>query len=454
MPDDRYPPGPARGVPGADGSGRRDAAVLLARMAREYGDVAAFKLGRQDVVLLSHPDDIEDVLVRRARSFRVGTPLERAKGILGEGLLTSEGDAHLRRRRLAQPAFHRRCIAAHADAILRRARRLSGTWRDGEAVDMAEEMNRLTLGVAGEALFGADLDAEGADLAATFGEAMALYNVTAWTAETRERVERVRARLDALVYGLIARRRPGGVPRDDVLSALLSAGLSDTELRDELVTLLFAGHETVANALAWTWYLLAEHPPAERRLHAELATALPRGPSGYADLERLPYVRAVFSESLRLYPPGWVIGRTAREEYAVRGHTMPAGTVVLVSQWVTHRDPRWFPEPERFDPDRWLRPDPPARPRYAYFPFGGGTRKCLGEGLAWLEGTLLLAALAGEWRPRLEPGCRVEPQPLVTLRPRYGLPMRLEHRDADIATPMPDGALAAGGDGSWVAGTF
>lgn len=221
--------------------------------------------------------------------------------------------------------------------------------------------------------------------------------------------------------------------------------MSDQQLRDEVMTLFLAGHETTANALAWTWFLLAEHPEVDLRLAAELDRVLGGRPPTLDDLPALPYTRMVFSEAMRLYPPAWLLGRRAARDCSIGGYGIPRGAVVLVSQWVVHHDPRWYPDPFRFDPDRWAA-DVPARPKYAYFPFGGGPRRCVGEAFAWAEGLLVLATLAQGWRMRLVPGHPVVPDPLITLRPRHGIRVVLErragtHRPIDAA-PAVDTPLA------------
>jgi cytochrome P450 len=239
--------------------------------------------------------------------------------------------------------------------------------------------------------------------------------------------------LDALIYGIIAARRASGEDRGDLLSMLLhaqdaegSGTMTDRQLRDEVITLFLAGHETTANALTWTWWLLARHPEVERHLHAELDQVVNGRMPAADDVGRLPYTRAVVAESMRLYPPAWTMGRRVLRDYRWNGHEIPAGSLILMSQWIVHRDPQWWPEPTRFDPTRWLG-DTAARPRFAYFPFGGGNRVCIGEGFAWSEAIMVLAGIAQRWRFALDPAHPVTPQPLITLRMRKGLP----------ATPVP-----------------
>jgi cytochrome P450 len=441
-------PGPRRRYPGEFALAviRRPLEFLPA-LARDFGDVAAFDIGAQPIVLLSHPDHIRDVLVTHGRRFHKGRGLERAKILLGEGLLTSEGDLHLRQRRLAQPAFHRTRIAGYGDTMATYARRRAGTWTDGATLDVATEMAAYTLAVVGKTLFDADIEADAPEIGEALGAAIATFNLTVvpWgelllrlPLPLARRFRRARARLDATIYEMIARRRRDDDDRGDLLSMLLLAhdtdgdggGMSDVQLRDEAMTLLLAGHETTANALTWAWYLLSQTPDVEARLHAEVDQFGDR-PLGAADLALLPYTRAVLAETMRLFPPAWIVGRRALDAYEVGGHVMARRTVVLMSQWIVHRDSRWWPDAESFQPDRWLpggSAGDPARPRFSYFPFGAGTRVCIGEQFAWMEGVLALATFAQRWRLRLADGHRVVPQPIVTLRAKHGMRMVAKRR--------------------------
>jgi cytochrome P450 len=329
--------------------------------------------------------------------------------------------------------------------MVRHALRAQGRWRPGERFDAAAEMGRLTLAIAAETMFGADLEGEAEELGRALTDSLELFDLL--TVPFSEQLLRLplprtrrfhaaRERLDRTIYRLIAERRARGEDRGDLLSMLLEAqdaegdegADGDMQLRDEALTLFLAGHETTANALAWTWFLLAQHPAVERRLHAELDAVLGGRPPTVGDLPRLRYARMVLSEAMRLYPPAWAVARLALEDYRVGPYTAPRGSIVLMSQWVTHRDPRWWPEPERFDPDRWTPEGEAGRPRFSYFPFGGGPRVCIGEAFAWMEGTLVMAAIGQRWRLRLAPGARVAPRPLITLRPRDGMPMLAERR--------------------------
>jgi cytochrome P450 len=425
---------------------RRDPLRFLTRLAREHGDIVSFRLGPQRALLLNHPELIKDALVTRADYFHKGRALQRSKRLLGEGLLTSEGEHHRRQRRLAQPAFHRKRIESYGAVMVEYAARDSARWRAGETLDMTHEMMHLTLAIVGKTLFDADVESEADEIGGALTELLELFQMLLLPySEYLERLPlpanrrftRARAKLDAVIYRIINERRASGADRGDLLSMLLlaqdeegaSGGMTDEQIRDEALTIFLAGHETTANALAWTWYLLAQNPDAEARLHAELDAVLVGGrlPT-VADLPQLSYTEMVLAESMRLYPPAWTIGRLAVREYAVGEHVAPEGTLVLLSQYVMHRDPRFFPDPLRFDPERFAPEAKEARPPYAYFPFGGGARRCIGEGFAWMEGTLIIAAIARRWRMRLVPEHPVITHPRMTLRAKHGIKMALEDR--------------------------
>ncbi len=328
------------------------------------------------------------------------------------------------------------------------AERVSACWRDGQEVDISEEMMRLTLAVVGKTLFDAEVESDADEVGAALTEVMNLFGylmlpfselLEKLPLPQRRRFLRARARLDAVIYRIIEERRRTGGDRGDLLSTLLDAvdeegdqtGMTDEQLRDEVMTIFLAGHETTANALTWAFYLLAQNPEAEARLHEELDSVLAGGRQPTPeDVPALQYTEMVVAETMRLYPPAWALGRLALEDHEVGGYRIPRGSLVLVSQYVIQRDPRFWPDPERFDPERWTPEAKAARPQFAYFPFGGGPRRCIGEGFAWMEGVLILAALARRWRPRLIPGRAVETQPRITLRPGPGgVPMRLESRE-------------------------
>jgi cytochrome P450 len=380
------------------------------------------------------------VFVADHGSFHKGPTIQATKMLLGESLLTSEGEYHHRHRRLIQPLFHRERIASYAGAMVRHADMTSSGWRDGQSFDARIEMAALTLSVVGDALFGIGVgDRRARVVTGALTEALEIFDrvysplyrlIVRLPSPTMRRYRRIESQLNGVVGEMIAERRNG--PRgDDVLSLLLDAsesgdGMSDRQVRDEALTLFLAGHETTANALAWTWWLLSEHPDTERSLHAELDEVLAGRVPTFEDLARLRYTDAVVSESLRLRPPAWAIGRTAIADHRAGDRTIAKGSIVVVSPWLLHHDPRWWRDADAFRPERWLESD--DRPRYAYMPFGAGPRACIGRPFAQTEAALVLATIARRWRLRVQRGARVEPQAVLTLRPRYGLPVIAERR--------------------------
>ena len=423
----------------------RNPLAMMISMHQEHGDIAHWRIGPQNLYLFSNPDLIRDVLVTNQKNFHKSRGLERARRLLGNGLLTSEGEFHLRQRRLAQPAFHRQRIAAYASTMSAYAERTAGGWTDGVTVNMHQEMMRLTLGIVARTLFDADVDEEAAEIGDALTHAFESFNLA--MLPFTELIEKLpippvrrfnaaRDTLDRIIYGMIEERRKSVEDRGDLLSMLLLAtdtegdgsGMNDQQLRDEALTIFLAGHETTANALTWTWYLISQHPDVEKKLHAEIDSVIGDRAPAYDDLPSLGYTRMVLAESMRLYPPAWAIGRRALEEFEAGGYIIPRRSVVLMSQYIMHRHPRYFPSPEQFNPERWTPEAQSSRPKFAYFPFGGGTRVCIGEQFAWMEGILLLAALARKWKMRLAPGHKVEVQPLITLRPRHGMLMTLQKR--------------------------
>lgn len=425
---------------------RRDPLKLLLDAARECGDVVYLKFGPRNIYLLSNPDYIRDVLVTNNRNFVKSRGLEMAKKFLGEGLLTSEGEFHRRQRRLAQPAFHRQCINAYATVMAEYAARARSRWRTGETLDIWQEMMRLTLAIVGKTLFDADVEDEANEVRTALTEIMRLFErITSPFAGLLDKLPlpsnvrwlKAKKRLDSIIYRIIDERRATGEDRGDLLSMLLFAQdeeddrstMTDLQLRDEAMTLFVAGHETTANALTWTWYLLSQHPEAEARLQGEIDAVLVGKLPTANDVPRLQYTEMVFAEAMRLYPPAWTMGRRALVDYEVNGYVIPAGSIVLMSPWVMHHDPRYYPDPLRFDPERWTPEAREARPKFSYFPFGGGPRLCIGESFAWMEGVLLIATLAQQWKMQLAPGQQVEPEPKVTLRPKHGMRMALESRE-------------------------
>ena len=431
---------------------RRDSLSLLRELVRDYGPVVSLRLGGSLVYLVNEPALIHGLLVSGHHHFIKSAGLQMTRRLLGEGLLTSEGALHRHRRHLLQPCFQQQAAARWAPAVSALAAAGAECWRPGEALEVHAQMAELTLAVIcqvlGVPVAGRELTrlADALTLAQrrfrrAIGSPLAIVTRSVLGAG------RDILNLERLVYRMIdaAQRNPrptAGTVLPGLLAAEDAGGgrLARRALRDEVVTLLVAGSETTANALSWAYYLLARHADVERRLHAEVDALLaPRGRRDEAialeaaDLERLPYTRRVITETLRLYPPAYLLGRQAMEDVVLEGYRIPAGTTVLMSQYLMHRDARFFPDPEAFRPDRWSAPEPdstaPAPPRCAFFPFGDGPRVCIGEPLAWLEAVLILAAVTYRWRLRL-PQAAPEPvpEPRITLRPRGGLRLIPEPR--------------------------
>jgi cytochrome P450 len=424
---------------------RRGPLQFFHDLADQYGDISYFKFGPQEAFFINHPDLIKEVLVTNNHHFVKGLVLQRAKRLLGEGLLTSEKDFHRRQRRLSQPAFHRQRIANYADTMTEYALRATEQWHDGETRDVSQDMMRLTLAIVGKTLFDADVESDATDVGEAMAVLMELFDMLRLPfydilkrlpLPQLRRFDTAKAKLDSIIYRLIEDRRRSGKDQGDLLSMLLLAQdvegdggqMSDAQVRDEAITIFLAGHETTANAMTWTWYLLSQYPEVETALHDELREVLGSRAPSFNDVPQLKYTEMVLAESMRLYPPVWALGRLADKTSQLRGFTVPRKALVIMSQHVMHRDSRYFPDPLRFDPARWQPAERDARPQFSYFPFGGGPRRCIGEGFAWLEGILLLATIAHRWRLRLAPNHRVALKPLITLRPKYGMKMILERR--------------------------
>jgi cytochrome P450 len=439
----RTAPGPQLGLLEALLRNRKPAHQLdlLTRASREYGPIVRISVGKRFLHLLDDPDYIRHVLQGNARNYRKSINYEPLKLVIGEGLLTSEGLSWRRQRRLIQPAFHRRKLETLASVIVEETETVSARWArraaSQEPLNVAAEMTGLTLRAVSRSLLGSDIAHDTHQIS----EAQAFLNryvdsrmggfihLPPRVPTPRNlRFKRALADLDSVVYGIIDQRIGRNDAGDDLLGMLLEArdeqtgeAMTRVQLRDEVATILLAGHETTANALSWTWYLLAQDKRVQNKLHEELDNTLRGRAPVFADLVELSYTRAVFEEALRLYPPAWAISRRPVEDDVVGGYRIPAGSTVLLSPYVTHRNPRFWANPGAFDPERFYPASARDRPAYAYFPFGGGPRKCIGNGFAMMEAQLVLATLAQRYRLRLLPGQLMEPEPLVTLRPKYGI---------------------------------
>jgi cytochrome P450 len=438
------PPGP-KGLPvvGVAFEVRGDPLGVMQRYAREYGDIVRFHVMMQERILLNHPDFIEQVLVVQQGKFHKSELTRRITGrMLGQGLLISEGDFWRRQRRLAQPAFHRARVNDYAATMSEIAESHIAHWRDGEERNVSQDMMGLTLDIAVRTLFGTTLpgEAEQVGRAMTFlmryslrRQRMPVRIPETWPTPNNRRANQELAFMDSLVYRIISERQAanGNAHHNDLLALLMDAmdedgsHMTTQQLRDETMTLFIAGHETTSQMLSWTWYALSQNPAIEERLYEELHGVLAGRPPEVADLQRLPYLQGVMNESLRLYPPAYVLARMAIEPCQIGGYDIPLGSTILLAPWVTHRDPRFFDDAETYRPERWLDGLAQRLPAGAYFPFGDGPRRCIGQGFALMEAAIVIAMLAQKFRLRLVPGHEVVPEPLVTLRPRQGIRMTL-----------------------------
>lgn len=427
---------------------RLDRLEFLSAQAK-LGDISHFRAGPFTVYLINHPDLVRDVLVVNAAKFKKGRALQRSRTLLGNGLLTSEGSSHLRQRRMIQPAFHRQQITEYARSMTQFADEISSEWLDGETLDIDREMMRLTLRIVAKTLFGSDVSRDSDEVGEALTTLVEMFNLLLLPySEILEKLplphsiklKRAKKTLDSVIFRMIDERRASGEDTGDLLSMLLAArdeddggAMSAEQVRDEALTLFLAGHETTAVALTWTWYLLSQNPEAETKLQAELAQILGGRQPTIDDLANLKYTEHVLAESMRLYPPAWAIGREAVEDHKLAGYLIKKGSTVLMSTYILQRDERFWPDADKFIPDRWEEQSvKEASNRNIYFPFGGGVRRCIGESFAWTEGILVLATIAQKWKFSLDPNQKIAAKPLITLRPKFGMKMRIEELGTDI----------------------
>lgn len=448
MPTPALPPGPTDWMPvRLYKAWAADPLQYAAQVARDYGDIAYMKLGHQHLALVNHPDYVQDILVTHRWNFDKRHVDEKEwRQFLGEGLLDSLGDFHQHQRRLLEQVFRHDRITAYGATMTDYARRTADRWQDGAALDIHREMLRLTMAIAGKVFLDADVGsgeaddiARAVDMAYEFNNYLKLplaHLLEKLPLPPVRHFPQAREMLDRIVYKRIEARRAAGGTGHDLLSLLIHAPeaegaggrVTDVRIRDEAVTMLLAGHETTANALTFTWMLLAENPEAEARMHAELDEVLAGRPPTVEDVPQLPYTEAVFAEALRLYPPVWAQARSSVVEYVMGDYLLPADTLVIWSLYNMQRDPRWYTDPERFQPERMTREARAARHRFVFSPFGGGTRQCIGESFAYMEAVLVLATLGQRWQLRLPAGYQMVLEPQITLRPKGGLPMTLHRR--------------------------
>lgn len=423
---------------------RKRPTEFLTRLAA-LGDVTTFRVGKVQAFLVNHPDLVRDLLVTSHSKFIKGRALQRAKTLLGEGLLTSEREFHLRQRRMIQPSFHRNRINEYAKTMIKFGEKMAHDWRAGEARDISEEMMRLTLWIVGKTLFSANVEDATNEVGKAMTTIISMFNFMLFPfSEILEklplppikRLKNARKLLDEVIYKIIDERRKSGIDTGDLLSMFLMAqdeetgsAMTDQQIRDECLTLFLAGHETTANALTWTFYQLSQNPEAERKFHAELDEVLDDKTIGPEDYPRLKYTEAVLAESMRLFPPVWTIGRLSTEEHEFNGYHVLPKSLVLASPFVMHHDERFWENAAIFQPERWEKISiKEAGNKFIYFPFSKGVRSCIGENFAWMEGVLLLAILSRKWKLSLMPEQKVALQPLITLRPKYGMKMKIEAR--------------------------
>jgi cytochrome P450 len=437
---------------------RSDLLGFLERCATDYGDLVPVRVALHRGFLINSPDLINDVVVRRHHDYRKVFPLRNNRLFLGDGLLTSEGEEWRSDRRLVQPAFHPDRVAGYAGIVVEEAVRTAGEWRDGEVREMQREMAELTLRSVVRCLFDSEASLDynrvgwALDVIQTRMQerykALVPLPDSAWTPHNI-RLRHALRELDEIVYGLIRERRRSGADRPDLLSMLVrarydnGAALPDNRVRDQIMTMLFAGHETSALVLSWSLYLLSSDPVVQAGLHQELGEVLGDRLPAAADLPRLGAVRRVVMEAMRLYPPVYAFGRDAVRDTDIGGHRIPAGASAIIAPWVLHRDGRFYSDPTEFRPQRWTEDFERNLPRHAYCPFGGGARMCMGKGFAMMETTLALATLVQRYRVRLVADHPIELWPTFTLRSRHGLPMTA-HRWPVAPEPRPEPGTSAG----------
>ena len=444
------PPGP-KGLPivGNTFQFRRDPLRFVREMQETYGRMATVRFGKQQIVMFFRPEHVRYFLVEKPRNF-VKPGLGNLRFLLGDGLLTTDGDFHRQQRRFVQPAFHKHCVEGYAGTMVRLTEEMLSQWQPGSEVDMSREMQQLTLRIIMNALFNIDSPAQSSYLGQAFNQLITNSSRTVGSVRRLRldlpftpygRMMESKRALDTFVYDLIKQRRAEGRDVGDVLSMLLQAqdegnSMTDKQVHDQVLTFIAAGHETAQNTMSWTFYLLSQHPHVLEKLLSELRTVLQGRSPSVADLPNLPYLEWVINESWRVYPPAWTLTRKAVEAFDLDGYHFQAGTIAIFSQWVLHHLPDIWGDPDVFRPERWDPVHGQQVPQWAYFPFGGGPRICIGMPFAELETRLLLATILQHYTPRLVPGFTVVPQPRVTLRPRYGMRMILEAKPAEVPTQV------------------
>jgi cytochrome P450 len=421
---------------------------LFEHLHRVFGKIAHYRFLGTTIVFVNDPDFIHEILINQAASFERERTLKRMKILLGEGLITSDDPIHMRQRRIAAPAFHRGRIAGYANQIVAQAAAARDKWATGDVIDISDEMMQLSLHIVAKTLFDSEVTPEVLKVRDEVNTVMGLYNFLIAFPKLESflhlpipgvmKFRRARARLDSVVAAMISKRRALGreelESRGDLLSVLMAArdegedgaGMDDVQLRDEALTIFLAGYETVANALAWTWYLISQNPAAAEKMYAEIHAVLGDRPATMADYSELKYTEMVFAESMRLYPPAWAMGRRSTRPVELGPYRLPTGSHFFFSQYVMQRSAEYWDDPLAFRPERHTPEAKAGRPRFVYFPFGGGGRQCIGEGFAWMEGVLSLATIAQRWKFTFVPTYPIVPQAKITLRPKFPMMMRIE----------------------------
>ena len=420
---------------------RSDSLRFLKELSDKYGDAVYFRIGPFRIALLNHPEYIQEVLTVQHQNFSKGRPLKMAKALLGEGLLTSEGAFHKRQSRLIQPAFHRQIVDSYGPTMAECTTRMMHTWKNSVELDVLDEMIKLSLIIVGKTMFDANLEKQAPEIQSALEDALSIFGrislpFSEWLLELplpgSLKFRRAKALLNATIDDMIHQRRQNQTDRKDLLSVLLDAaqvgknntpGMTEQQVRDEALTLFLTAFDTTSLALTWTWYLLSQNPQVEEELHRELDQVLNGRIPTVKDIPYLAFTRSVFGESMRLYPPIYLIIREAMEAFSVGKFTIPAGTIILMSPYLIHRDTRFHPRPEVFDPVAWGNRAVSRSSKFEYFPFSRGPRSCIGESFAWMEGILVLATVAQFWQFKMVPGHPVEPEQLINLRPKFGMKM-------------------------------